>query len=82
MTEFHVQLLQGSFEKEDAITILTKMVDVKIRYHEDKIRQSDNEEDITMRETRIRQLQDQLQEARNHIKNIPGQVTLKSEVYL
>jgi len=82
MNGFQIPLLQGSFEKEDAVRILTQMVDVKIRYHEDKIRETDNEEDIKMRETRIRQLQKDLHDIRSHILSTAGRVELKSHIQL
>ena len=53
----NLQLIQGQFSAGDAIDILTKMVEVKIKFHEAKILSQLNEEDIKMRENRIKQLQ-------------------------
>ena len=52
-----IQLIQGQFSANEAIEIITKMVHVKIKFHEDKIHSNANEEDIKMRERRIKQLQ-------------------------
>ena len=82
MKTYNLQLLKGSFTKEEALNILTKMVDVKIRYHEDKIHSSSNEEDIKMRENRIKQLQKELYEARLYIEKQPARVELNSEITL
>lgn len=51
-----MQLIKGTFEKNDAIEILNRLVQIKIHYHENKIEKSDNEEDIKMREQRIKEL--------------------------
>lgn len=63
-----VQLLKGRFSAQDAEELLTQLVHVKIRYHEARIAQEDNEEDIKMREKRIIELQQSLYEARQRIR--------------
>ena len=63
----NIQLIQGQFSSQEAIDIITKMVHVKIKFHEDKIHSHANEEDIKMREKRIKQLQKELYEVRNYI---------------
>ena len=60
----NLQLIKGRFSKEEGIELLTQMVQVKIRFHEQKISKSHDEADIKMREKRIKQLQQDLQEAR------------------
>ncbi len=55
-------LIQGQFSPEEGIDILSRMIDVKIRFHEDKIHHSASEEDIHMRERRIQELQHELHE--------------------
>lgn len=82
MEKFTIQLIQGSFSKEEAIHLIAKMIDVKIKYHEDKIGKSDNEEDIKMRETRIKQLQKELYEARMFVQHKSGRVTINSTITL
>jgi len=82
MKTFHLQLLKGSFTKEEALQILTKLLAAKINYHEDKIHLTDNEEDIKMREVRIKQLQKEFFEARMYIEKQKGRVELNSEVLI
>lgn len=82
MKKHSFQLLKGSFTKEEALSILTKMADIKIKYHEDKIHNSSNEEDIKMRENRIKQLQRDLYEARQYIEKQNGRVELNTEITL
>lgn len=64
----NIQLLNGQFSAQDALDLLTQMVYVKIQFHENKISQSDNEEDIKIREKRIKDLQRELYDARQYIE--------------
>ena len=74
-----IQLIQGKFSAKDALDILTQMIHVKIKYHENKIQQSSNEEDIKMREIKIKRLQKDLFEAKNHIDQL-GNIILESKI--
>jgi cob(I)alamin adenosyltransferase len=62
------QLIQGNFSANDAIDILTHMFEIKIKYHENKIDKDMPEEDVKMREKKIKQLQNDLEEVRKFIK--------------
>ena len=62
-----IQLIHGQFSAQEAIDIITKMMHIEIKFHEDKIHAHANEEDIKMREKRIKQLQKELFEVRNFI---------------
>ena len=64
-----VELLQGQYSSNDIIDIVSKIIQVKINYHEQKISNSDNEEDIEQREKKIKGLQEKLQEIRLNLKN-------------
>lgn len=63
-----IQLIKGSFDASDAIELMQQLVQVKIKFHEMKINASHNEEDIKMRENRIKQLQDDFGNARDYLK--------------
>lgn len=82
MKSYKFQILRGTFSKEEALGLLTKMVDVKIKHHENKIQHSDNEEDIKMRESRIKQLQKDLYEARKAIDHRRDNIELNAEISL
>lgn len=71
-----MQLIKGKFKSQDALTIITQLVDIKIRFHEEKINSSANEEDIKMRESRIKELQKYLKETRDHLIDNPGEVNM------
>ena len=77
-----IHLIQGHFTSKDAISIITKMIDVKIKFQEEKIKNSDNEEDVKMRETRIKTLQKELYESRKLIEANGDTVSIESEINL
>jgi rubrerythrin len=76
-----IQLIEGSFGVKEAIEIITQMIHVKIRFHEDKIDNSNNEEDVKMREKKIKNLQKDLYEFRKEVESIKGKdVSLNSVI--
>ena len=76
----NIQLIKGHFNAPEAIELITEMVQVKIRFLERKINLTHNEEDIKMRENRIRDLQNDLHTLRNFMIAQAGPVDLKSEI--
>jgi len=76
----NLQLIQGQFSTQEAIDIITQMINVKIKFHESKIDSAHNEEDIKMREQRIKQLQQHLHESRIHIEKQGGMIKITSEL--
>lgn len=75
-----IQLIEGNFTSKDALEILTNMIHVKIKYHENKINEISNEEDINMRETRIKKLQKDLFDIRNNIEKKSGKISIQSSI--
>lgn len=78
----NLQLIQGHFKANDAVDIITQMVQVKIKFQEEKIQHSINEEDIKMREAKIKTLQKNLFETRKYIEKAGSYITIKSEIQL
>ena len=76
----NIQLIKGHFNAPEAIELITEMVQIKIRFLERKISLTHNEEDIKMRENRIRDLQKDLHTLRNFVMAQMGPVDLKSEI--
>lgn len=74
----NIQLIEGQFETKDAVEIITQMINVKVKYHEQKITHSSNEEDIKFREAKIKRLQKELHEFRSHLKDTEASLTLNS----
>lgn len=77
-----IQLIKGDFTPAEALDLLTQLTAVKIKFHERKIAASDSEEDIKMRERRIRQLQQSVHEARQAILATGKACSLASEVVI
>ncbi len=75
-----MNLIQGQFEKNDALHLITQFVHAKISYHEDKIAQSANEEDIKMRENRIKELQRDLYELRQSLQHQDSALSLQAKI--
>lgn len=78
----NLQLIKGSFTPDEALALLTQLVHVKIKFHESKIESSHNEEDIKMREGRIKQLQHDFYEAKKLILSKGGSCELEAEIKL
>ena len=77
-----IQLLKGSFTPKEIEKILTELIHVKIRFHEEKIKNDDDEETIKMREHRIIKLQKELFEVRKYITNSSTNIMVDSEINL
>ena len=75
------QLISGTFEKSDAIDLVTKMVNAKVKFNENKVKSTSTEEDVKMREAKIKNLQKELYEIRNYIEN-QYEVTINCEITL
>ncbi len=75
-----IHLIQGHFTGKDAISIITKMIEVKIKFQEEKIKSADNEEDIKMRENRIKSLQKELYDSRKTIEALGDNISVQSEI--
>jgi hypothetical protein len=75
-----IQLIQGQFSAADALDLITKMMHTKIKYHENKISNTSNEEDIKNREARIKRLQKDLFEIRKHIESKGNKISLQSTI--
>jgi hypothetical protein len=73
-------IIQGQFAAKDAVDLLTQIIYVKIKFHEDNINQTQNVEDVKMREKRIKELQKDLFEIRAYIAKKEGLIDLKMEL--
>ena len=78
----NIQLIQGQFSTQDAVEILTQMVNVKIQFHENKIASIDGEEAIKMREKRIKDLQQDLQLIRERILANGNSISMEAVIQL
>ncbi|MFN3849657.1 MAG: hypothetical protein ACK4NY_09525 [Spirosomataceae bacterium] len=76
----NIQLIQGKFDKKEATNLVTQLIHTKIKYHENLINKEDNEEDIKMRENRIKQLQKDLFDARKYLENSKELVSMDASI--
>lgn len=76
-----IQILNGQFSSDDALSIISKIIDVKIKFQERKINQYSDEEEVKNRERKIKFLQQQLFEARNYLEK-QSEIHLESEILL
>ena len=75
-----IQLIEGSFEKQDALNLLSKIIKVKIDFHESKIDADSNAEDIRMREQKIKKLQNNLMDLRNKIHDSSNGIVINASI--
>jgi Spy/CpxP family protein refolding chaperone len=75
-----IQLIEGSFDKQDALNLLNKIIKVKIDFHENKIDADSNAEDIRMREQKIKKLQNNLMDLRNQINESTSGIIINSSI--
>ncbi|SHH14327.1 hypothetical protein SAMN05444372_11746 [Flavobacterium micromati] len=75
-----IQLLEGEFNANDAVELITKMIEVKIKFHESKISKSQQEEDIKSRENKIKALQNSLYDARTFLNSKNDSVNINSSL--
>ena len=72
----NIQLIKGNFNAKDALGIITQFIQVKIKFHESKILENSTEEDTKMRESRIKQLQNDLHEIKTQLTSINGSLNI------
>ena len=72
-----IQIIKGEFNSHDAIDLVTQMVQVKIKYHERKILRNENEEDLKLRESKIKMLQKELFDFRKNINSEANSIQLE-----
>lgn len=77
-----LQFINGEFSQSEAISLITQLVEVKIKYQEQKIKNSQNEEDVKMRELKIISLQKELADTRGYILKNTNNITITSTINL
>ncbi|CAG5011042.1 hypothetical protein DYBT9275_04866 [Dyadobacter sp. CECT 9275] len=75
-----IQLIKGEFQVDDAIELVTTMVQIKIKYHERKIHSQMNEEDIKSREGKIKNLQRELSEMKEYMQQGEDKIAIISHI--
>lgn len=78
----NIQLIEGEFSATEALDLITQMIHVKIKYHENKINTNTSEEGIKARENKIKRLQKELYELRNQINATDKNLKLKASIQI
>jgi hypothetical protein len=76
----NIKLIQGEFTPEEATELFAQLTQVKIRHHESLITKDASEEDIKYRETRIKQLQNDLVYFRDYVNNKKSKIRLDANL--
>jgi hypothetical protein len=76
----NIQLIEGQFTNKEALELITQMIHIKIKFHENKINNNSNEEDVKYRETKIKNLQKELFELKYYLDNNGNSVQLEAHV--
>jgi len=77
-----VQLVTGEFSKIETLNMITQIFEMRIKFHEDKIMSSHNEEDIKMREKKIKFLQGELAQERKYLVSKEEPVAVSCTIIL
>lgn len=77
-----IELIQGEFNSSDTLELFSQMIQIKIKYHENKILSNSSEEDIKWRESKIKRLQYELHEIRNYVKSNDKHLSLEGIILL
>ena len=75
-----LKLIDGIFSPSETLELLTRLYQVKIKFYEEKAKNNANEEDIKMREHKIKSLQKSLEETRVYIKRENKHFHLESSI--
>ncbi len=76
----NITLIQGRYASAEALELVSKMIAEKIKFQESKISKSCNEEDIKMREGRIKALQNEFAAIKSAISTKKGMVSINSTI--
>lgn len=77
-----LKLIEGEFNRIETMNMITQMFEVRIKFHENKILSLHNEEDIKMREKKIKFLQNELAQAKTYIANKEEPIAISCEINL
>lgn len=76
----NIKLIHGYYNATEAIEIITQLIHIKIKYHENKINSTNDQEAKKTLERKIIQLQKDLFEIRKHIKYKGNIILIESTI--
>jgi hypothetical protein len=78
----NIPLVHGNFSPSDSFELLNQMVQLKVKFHENKISKTSNEEDIKYRESKIKRLQNDLMELKKYIDQSNANLSVDVQIKL
>lgn len=75
-----IELIKGSYSTQDTIDLISQLIHVKIKHLENQIEKTHNEEDIKMRESRIKQIQKEFYELKTALMKKDNMLTIESRI--
>lgn len=79
-TKTRLQLLHGTFSAQEALSLITQLIHQKIRFHEAKMEQCSNQEQVRAHANRIVELQRDLYTAKEYIDKKRTRITLEGNI--
>ena len=76
----NIQLIEGRFNSGDALKMITEIIHVNIRFHENKIKEQVTEKEMKTHINQIQELQKKLFEVGDLIKYGESNLYLKSSI--
>lgn len=77
-----IQLINGTFTPSESIDLLTQLLQVKIKFIENKISKSHHEEDVKSKENKIIKLQNTISTLNEFVRNSNLDLKIESEINL
>jgi hypothetical protein len=77
-----IELIEGEYRTNEAMELIVQMIEIKIKFHESKICNLEQEEDIKSRENKIKKLQKSLYDIRIFLNTKNSGVRIKSSIHI
>jgi hypothetical protein len=77
-----IQLIKGEFNAKDAYELLSQLLLIKIRFHENHISNDSSEEDIKYRESKIKNLQNELSNLQKALLTSEKKIVIESNILI
>jgi|GEM_PF-7006661 len=78
----NIELISGTYNSNETLDLVTELVHVKIKYLEKKIESSMSEEEIKVRENRIKNLQREFYDFKQRVNQKDGRCKIQSTIQL
>jgi hypothetical protein len=75
-----IQLIHGEFNSKEAVDLISQMIHLKVKFHENKITNQSSEEEIKYGEAKIKDLQKQILSLREHLKTSENNVSIDATI--